>query len=286
MGILKKGCSAWHHTRRAALILACLTLAGCAQHPSPDARLQTAQSLAHQAGWARLELGSAPLQLVGYGPTPVSGAKHLTVYIEGDGFAWRSRARPSLDPTPINPIGLKLALRHPNGTAAYLARPCMYQRGQTMSCKDPAYWTQQRFSQDVINVTQHAIEQLKHHYQVDTFSLVGYSGGAALATLVAAQRSDVSQLITVAGNLDTHGWIAHHRLTPIDGPNPIDSAPALVALPQWHFVGEEDVIIPPRLTRGFVKAIPQPNQAQIITVPGFTHHCCWVDHWQSLYPNT
>ncbi len=268
------------------LIFACLTIVGCAHHPSAESRLQTAQSLVEQAGWARLELGSAPLHLVGYGPTQVSGTTHLTVYLEGDGFAWQSRARPSQDPTPINPIGLKLALHHPKGTAAYLARPCMYQRELPPSCQDPAYWTQQRFSQNVISATQQAIEQLKHHYQARTLSLVGYSGGAALATLIAATRQDVSQLITVAGNLNTHGWVAHHHLTPLEGLNPIDSAPNLAALPQWHFVGEEDAIIPPRLTHGFVQAIPQPHQAQIISIPGFSHHCCWEDRWQALFPNS
>lgn len=38
------------------------------------------------------------------------------VYIEGDGHAWNQRGRPSLDPTPKNPVGLKLAASdsHPN----------------------------------------------------------------------------------------------------------------------------------------------------------------------------
>lgn len=286
MGLLTKDGPAWHRTGRAALLLLSLALAGCAQLPSLESRLQTAQTLAQQAGWERLPLDTAPLPLAAYGPTPASGTEHLTVYIEGDGFAWQSRARPSQDPTPINPIGLKLALRHPNGTAAYLARPCMYQREPTPACEDNAYWTQQRFSQDVINATQHAIDQLKSAYQASQLTLVGYSGGGAIATLAAAARDDVAQLITVAGNLDTQGWTEHHRLTPLEGPNPIDSAPGFAALPQWHFAGENDAIVPPQITRGFVQAIPKPHQSEMITVPRFTHHCCWEDHWQTLYPQT
>jgi hypothetical protein len=48
----------------------------------------------------------------------------LTVYIEGDGFAWLSRSQASYDPSPLNPVGLELALRHPLGESAYLARTC------------------------------------------------------------------------------------------------------------------------------------------------------------------
>ena len=36
--------------------------------------------------------------------------KPLTIYIEGDGQAWLTRTQPSLNPTPRNPLALKLAV--------------------------------------------------------------------------------------------------------------------------------------------------------------------------------
>lgn len=42
---------------------------------------------------------------------PISGAVNtLTIHIEGDGLAWINSSTPSSDPTPTNPLALRLAL--------------------------------------------------------------------------------------------------------------------------------------------------------------------------------
>ena len=38
-----------------------------------------------------------------------AGSPLLTLYLEGDGRAWASRYRLSSDPTPVNPLALRLA---------------------------------------------------------------------------------------------------------------------------------------------------------------------------------
>ncbi|WP_366518925.1 hypothetical protein [unidentified bacterial endosymbiont] len=50
----------------------------------------------------------------------------IRVYIEGDGFAWRSRQHPSDDPTPHQPTGLRLTAADPQANVLYLARPCQF----------------------------------------------------------------------------------------------------------------------------------------------------------------
>jgi hypothetical protein len=45
-------------------------------------------------------------------------------YQSGDGLAWLSSDVPSSDPTPLDPLALRLALAKPARNAAYLARPC------------------------------------------------------------------------------------------------------------------------------------------------------------------
>ncbi len=53
----------------------------------------------------------------------------MVVYIEGDGRAYVNRRTPSNDPTPGNPMALRLALADPSLRVLYLGRPCQYTRG-------------------------------------------------------------------------------------------------------------------------------------------------------------
>ncbi len=50
----------------------------------------------------------------------------INIYIEGDGFAWVSRKKKSLDPTPKTPMALKLASMDGSSNVIYIARPCQY----------------------------------------------------------------------------------------------------------------------------------------------------------------
>ena len=99
------------------------------------------------------------------------------------------------DPTPVNPLALQLALRDPSGAAVYLARPCQFVAAPDKRECARAYWTEQRFSPAVIAASLEAISQLKQRYGAQRLVLVGYSGGGAVASLVAAQRGDVAHRI-------------------------------------------------------------------------------------------
>ena len=82
----------------------------------------------------------------------------LRVYIEGDGHAWQSRTRPSADPTPHNPVGLRLALADPSpAPLLYLARPCQYARGEVLRHCATRYWTSARLSEEVISSLDAAV---------------------------------------------------------------------------------------------------------------------------------
>ncbi len=62
-----------------------------------------------------------------------------------------------------------------------------------------------------------AIDKLKQKYNSEKLQLIGYSGGGAVVTLVASQRSDVISLVTIAGNLDHQTWTKHHKVSPLTG---------------------------------------------------------------------
>jgi pimeloyl-ACP methyl ester carboxylesterase len=145
------------------------------------------------------------------------------------------------------------------------------------------FWTERRFAPQVVEATNQAVDALKARSGASRLRLVGYSGGGALATLLAARRNDVTELVTVAGNLDHRAWTRHHRLKPLDGSlNPADILVTIAAVPQWHFAGPGDRVVPAEITRGFIAGMPADSPARFILVPGQDHHCCWPDVWPQL----
>lgn len=269
------------NTRAHLAIMALLaTLAGCATVPSPAERTQHANALAQARGWVSEDLDTGRFVLRSYHPRQGAGGV-LTVYLEGDGLAWLNPTLPSPDPTPITPLALQLALAQPEGSAAYLARPCQFVG--THHCT-PQDWTGARFAPDVVTGTSQAVDRLKASLGARELVLAGYSGGAAIALLVAARREDVRQVITVAGNLDPDAWTAWHRVPPLAASdNPALHRDELRALPQVHLVGGRDPVTPAELAQHFQAAYPAGAPSQVIEIPGFDHGCCWAEEWPALW---
>lgn len=216
----------------------------------------------------------------------IARAASLTIYIEGDGLAWLNPSTPSSDPTPVEPMALQLALAQPRGNAAYLARPCQYVDASPSGCRQ-RYWTSARFASEVVQATDAAISALKTEFGAQRLALVGYSGGAAVAALVAQRRHDVSMLITVAGNLDPQAWTAHHQLSALSGSlSPVDHLEALSEITQWHFVGKRDQVVPGQLTLQFLDRLTDGAHVHRVIMTDFDHVCCWVDAWPGLYQST
>jgi pimeloyl-ACP methyl ester carboxylesterase len=259
-----------------------LGVAGCVSVPSPNTRLLDARELAAQEGWKERVISAGNFELLAFHPQIANAGGRLTIYVEGDGFAWMTGSRPSDDPTPINPVALRLALAHPVGNAAYLARPCQYTKERSTRCHQ-RHWTSARFAPEVIDAMNVAIGALKDASGAKELSLVGYSGGAAIAALVAARRNDVVELTTVAGNLDHAAWTAYHRLSPLSGSlNAADVAGNLKRIRQKHFIGERDRVIPPELARRWPEAFSGPRQQNIHVIASFDHGCCWDRDWRAL----
>ena len=268
--------------RATAAALLCLALAGCASAPALPQRRATADSLAAARGWHTLELAQQPFPLLAALPRTVSASEVLTVYIEGDGLAWTSRNTPSDDPTPLEPLALQLALAQPHGAAAWLARPCQYLH--PASCRNDRWWTEARFAPEAVQAIDQAISTLKARTGARRLVLVGYSGGGAMAALLAAQRNDVAALLTVAGNLDHQAWSRWHRTTPLAGSlNAMDAAPRLQQTPQWHFAGERDRNISPALLQAAAARLAPAGHVRVQVEPDFDHRCCWAQRWPQLW---
>lgn len=249
--------------------------------------MQQVETLAEAHGWRRLDIGAPPFVLAAWrpagSPADAETGKLLTVYIEGDGLAWVTRSRLSSDPTPVDPVGLNLALRHPGGQVAYLARPCQFTSPENSAGCEKKYWTTHRFAPEVIAASNRAVTVLKEMSGASTLQLVGYSGGGAVALLVAAARDDVSSLVTVAGNLDHARWTARHSLDPLDGSlNPAAVASSLAPLPQLHFVGMTDRVVPAEIAAGFVAGQGPGSCAEVVPVADVDHSHGWVERWPEL----
>ncbi|HEY9081015.1 alpha/beta hydrolase [Magnetovibrio sp.] len=206
----------------------------------------------------------------------------MTVYIEGDGFAWKTRYQPSMDPTPDDAMSLKLALSDVTGNAAYLARPCQFTMEMDRRRCHTAYWTTARYSKPVIDSMDEAVSALKRASNAQSIRLVGYSGGGVVAALLAARRPDVVQLVTLAANLDTAYWTRLHGVTPLyDSLNPA-TLPSLKTVPQMHFVGADDQIVPQSVLVSYLHAIGRDPKTSLRSLSGVDHTCCWSDMWPKL----
>ncbi len=260
-----------------------LLLSGCASVPSLQQRQDTASQLAANHNWQARTIQTQQFDLLSYRPKNLPHKTELTVYIEGDGLAWLNAHAISTDPTPVNPVGLKLALNHPAGNAVYLARPCQYMGGITARNCSKHDWSDHRFSEEVITSTNEALNALKAEFNATKLQLIGFSGGGAVAALLAARRDDITRLITVAGNLDHQAWTSHHKISPLTGSfNPADYRLKLTKVKQIHFVGSDDKIMPPFLARDFIAGLPNSANAKVIAIPNQSHGCCWESIWTEL----
>ncbi len=319
MGHRYRVCIAW---------IASLVVAGCSMLPSPAQRYEHADQLALAKGWQHAQWRAGGFQIALWMAPVTPSPARLSIYIEGDGLAWVSPSQPSDDPTPIDPVALRLALAQPTGRAVYVARPCQYgdasshsgasgasgapsasdassaSNGSSTSDASSAsndsstsdasgasglscgrmYWTTHRFSPAVVESIDQIVSRLKQRSGAEHLTLIGYSGGGAIAALVAARRHDVDRLITVAGNLEPREWVREKGLQPLEGSlDPSDDIQALGAIRQWHFVGGRDTTVPPHLTEDFADRFAPSMKPKVIAIDDFGHACCWADHWSELW---
>lgn len=271
--------SRWLKRPGAALLgtLLIILMTGCATSD----RNAHADSLAAPAGLTRELIKTDGFVLTAYARV-TRPDKALDVYIEGDGLAWISRNEPSLDPTPREAAGLALAAADPAPNVVYLARPCQFTpMALNPRCAVP-YWTGKRFAPDVVVSMNEAVSQFAARAPEQRVNLVGYSGGGALAVLIAGRRADVASIRTVAGNLDDEFINRLHQVSPMPASaNPADFANRIAAIPQVHFSGAVDTVVPPAVAQRFVH-LTGKQCAQTRTVPDMTHDGNWSRLWPAL----
>jgi len=204
----------------------------------------------------------------------------VTIYIEGDGAAWIARTQPSNDPTPDNPLALRLAALDPAANVAWVARPCQYTPMASNPECDAAYWTGGRFAEKVVASMDAAVSTIKQAAGAMRVHLVGYSGGGGIAMLLAARRNDVASVRTLAANLNHRAFTTHHRVSPMDDSlNPADFEARTQGVAQLHLVGGRDEVVPELIARSYLARISDTHCANLRLVPGVTHNEGWEAVW-------
>lgn len=263
-----------------AVLFLGLFLSGCALLQSPA---DQARAVAESGGFREMVLPDSRLR--GFiRVRPEGRADRLTVYVEGDGASWPARDQPPHDPTPLKPYLLGMAAADPAAAVAYLGRPCQYLDEAALAGCDRALWIRGRFREDAVESLSAAVTRLKALAGASRVNLVGFSGGGTMAALIAARRDDVACLVTMTAPLDTVAWTRAMGVSPLTGSlNPADFTERLRRVPQVHFRGGRDRVVPADTTRGVLSRMPE---ARVVDRPDFDHECCWSDEWLRLRART
>jgi hypothetical protein len=262
--------------RKFFVLTSLVVISACSM--SPTDRMKHARLIAEQANMEPISFLTEPFLIKGFGRNIIPD-RPVVVYIEGDGFAWIDRYTISPDPTPLDPIGLQLAAIDRSANVIYLARPCHYVLpSEKLACRPP-FWTTHRFSDTVIRSYGAILDGLILEHGTTGIHLVGFSGGGAIAVLLAAQRLDVLTVRTVAANLDHISLNQQRRVSPLNGSlDPMQFAVKLKTIPQMHFSGGADKIIPDWVARRFAAAVGT-SCAQTFVARGVEHIAGWKAFW-------
>lgn len=262
------------------LISTVFFLTGCAG-PSIQSLIDKADQQAASRGFSKEIIGDNKFDLITY--KNISASDSLIIYLEGDGKGWVTRTQISLNPTPHNPVGLYLSLiDSQSSNIAYVSRPCQFHLSRSQKNCTTKYWASHRYSDEVIASTNHVVSELKRQSGAKTITLVGFSGGATVALLVAARRDDIVLVKTVAGNVDHQAFTNIHKVTPLRGSlNPANYPGELSKLDQIHFVGENDKVVPREIFDSYYQLVGgRCNKLKV--VEGVSHGSGWQDSWSTL----
>lgn len=210
-------------------------------------------------------------QLFSAHPKTIRTDQIITVVIEGDGLAWVRPTQPSDNPTPLDPAGFHLAAQYRPGTI-YLARPCQFVNDPKCAVR---FWTDDRFTPSVINTYMFILNSLKANNPAAQFDLVGYSGGAYIAAILGAQRSDVRSITSVAGVIYVPAWTAFHDVTPLNNVMPIEQVlNSTKEIRVKHICGMRDDVAPCLLAEEVIESASRLglNNHQLLKLENHNHY--------------
>ena len=256
-----------------------------------DLKQQTAKHIARPAFLVERTIPTGSFELQAWERMHQRGTS-ATIYIEGDSKAIaltpdtdkvNFREFWGVDATRDNPVGLHLASRDLSENLAYLARPCQNVKFPEKHGCDPKYWGEDRFAPEVLEAYDVALNDIAARWNITDFHLVGFGGGANIAGVLAARRSDVSTLRTVAGDLNPRFVDNEHSVSvSSNAVLAIDFGATLAKVPQHHFVGAADEIVTPGTYHSYRQAIGLSDCIHYSLIQDADHTNGWVEKWPQL----
>lgn len=266
-----------YHSKNIILILIGLVfLSACA--PNHSTRLKVADAIAAKNGFKSKIVKGGKFWIHTYQKILDPNLPYV-FYIEGDGFAFKNKFTISEDPTPRNPVILKLAASDYRSNIVYIARPCQYLEEASRTNCDNTYWTRKRLAPEVIDAMNDVIKNISGRQPID---LVGYSSGGGVAVLIASRNDNVRSILTIAGLLDHRLFTQHHRVLDMIGSlNPVDVAYKNRNIPQLHLSGGRDIVVRPFIVDSYVQASKSACVRHEV-IPGASHNNGWNHIWQNI----
>ena len=253
-----------------------LTLAACAPPNTQDIWNGLVRE-GGVSGFQPLNIQAGQFTLAALLKNEPSQSDLLVVYLEGDGRVTVG-GKPSSDPSPHTAQGFRLAVLDPAPKVLYLARIGQYQP-ENCGPDYQKYWLTARLADEAVEAASRAIDLMKSRTGTRRVQLIGYSGGGGLAALVAARRSDVSGIVTVAGLLSHRWWTEQLKVRPLaESLDPYDFATELASIPQIHFYGKSDRIVAPSVSARFVDKSASTNVVRV------GEDCDHWNNWTALWP--
>ena len=242
------------------LLLLCVELMACTsiEVPPEFAYREISTSTFKIATWQKVQNRNAPFKF----------------YIEGDGYAFRANGNVSSNPTPRSVLMRKLAFADSHSNVIYMARPCQFVKDD--KC-EPKYWSNARFSKETVQAQYEATRQIAG---AQPLILVGFSGGAQIAGLMAVQYKDlqIAKLVTIAGNLDVKAWTDYHHLPELNLSDDLRNYRVQYAkFKQKHYIGTKDDNIVPAITENFVA-----DKTTLIFIRGANHNKGWENAYEQI----
>lgn len=246
---------------------------GCASSPA-----QHTEDLARIGGASVARVEGAGFEHVVFARNRGIDDSTLHIYFSGDGTPFIRPTQLAADPTPRDPLEVRLMLEDPE-PSVFIGRPC-YQGLATAAGCDPSLWSVARYSEAVVASMTAAVLGVLDASRATQITLIGYSGGGVLAVLVAQRVARISTVVTIAANLDIDAWAQLHGYSVLSQSlNPAAVTQWRGSLQQIHLVGAADRNVPPSIVEAFART---QSRADVRIFPEFDHRCCWVEVWPEL----
>ena len=256
-----------------AVVFTAFFLFGCS---SDQARINKAFYLAQQNNYKHKIIKSSlfPIQIF----YQENNSNHAVIYLEGDGLVINKYGEVALDPTPTDPMALRLAsIDKRHVTKIVINRPFHYIKSKH---SDSRYWTTARYAPEVIQSILEVLRNCQKQFHFKTIEIVAYSGGASVALLLAPHLENIEQITSFAGNLDHKSWARYHNAGPLfESLDPLKNKAVLGHIPQVHFLGTIDENTTIDLGKQYKQQI-DTNKVTIVTVEEFDHDSNWPSVWQ------